>query len=222
MNRIQTVVSAAVIAAMLVLSACQPKPVIKGGTGPLTEPAPDLKRDVSTDIAKIRVALKHVDEQTKSMPGRDEAEYRQLMTDALTELLIVLPAVHGSGSDGRVAINQTTIRSSRDMLQTDIIFYNGRLPGQLPLDADSASTVATALRAAADSLNEIAAQQFADQPAINATLKSLTAKLNEFDTTSGPMVRQVGKEAVILITDALQQMVDVQAARAGIKPTTQP
>jgi len=202
MKRFTTVVLAALITGMSVLSACQPKPT--PATRPaLTRPV-DLKQVVAGDISKTQARLNELRKRSEVMPGHDEAQYRALIGSAFGCLLDLLPAVHGTGPDGRVAINQTTISGSQNALRT------------LPPDADSAPTVATALRAATDSLNDIAAQQFADQADINATLKSLTTKLGEFDTTTGPMAKQVAKEAVILITDALQQMVDVQAARAGV------
>ena len=89
MNRIQMLASAAVVMSLLVLAACQPKPVLTARAGPADQTGPDLTRDLPNKIINTRAELNELGRLAKQCPGRDEAEYRELMRDALGNLLLI-------------------------------------------------------------------------------------------------------------------------------------
>ncbi len=209
----KTTSSAAAVGMALALAGCPsaPKPPPPQPVAvPVTRP--NIATDVVARVKQSRLVLEQFRFRAQQLPGHSRADHRRMMADSFTDLLALLPAIHGQISDGGFDQAIRVIRESHDRLVS------------LSPDSSAAPTVSTGLHSTLEALNSIYARQFMDQSGLSGQLDALSKKLADLDITPAALGEQAAAEATRQIGQILQEMSDTLAVRAGVAtgPTTAP
>ena len=161
---------------------------------PEPNPEPEVNKDAGVRNRDLGQKVAEFSSASREIPTNDEAGYRQAVGQVFADLSQILPLIQGPNAPGAFRQQMRILQSSRNQLAG----------GSADLSAEP--TIDSGLRAAYRALTSIQQESFNERPEVAKTLESLSAKINELDTTKGPFHRGTVKEAVALIGQAVQSM----------------
>jgi hypothetical protein len=168
-------------------------------------PQPEITADVRNRVAEL---VRWSDEYAAGalrLPGRNEQEDRQQVAGQFELLSQILPALNGPEMTGDFRQALRIVESTRAQLAG----------GSMELSAEP--TIDTGLRAAQRALAIVARRQFSDQAEVGQALDAMGQRLQELDTTAGPLHRLVAGQAFRSSADAVGQMVNALDQRLNDK-----
>jgi hypothetical protein len=157
---------------------------------------------------RVRETSAKADEYKKgaaSLPGSNAQADRQLTTRQFEMLAQLLPLLSSSEMTGELRQQAQIVESTRKLL------------AGASMDLSTEPAVATGLRAAHGALASIARDRFAEVPEIAKSLDQMQFHVNELDSESGPMHRQVSAQAFARSADAVGKMAEIYDQRINEK-----
>jgi hypothetical protein len=183
---------------------CQPAQQAPTQTEVKQAPENDVVEGATRRVNDMAAPIESLRQTSMQLPGKSESEQRTLMEDCFGNIAAILPLLEGPNPTGGFRQQVMLVEGAKANLQS------------LGPELSSDPTIASGLRAAYNALGSISAEEFTDQPDIFKTIASLGAKLDQLDTTQGPMAPQVEEEATRLIADTMEQMHAVLKQRLGV------
>jgi hypothetical protein len=195
----------------LILGGCASQSPATRPSASATQPADaEGMVDVAAWLGGLQENSQRLTQLSADLPGRSDAEHRQLMVAVFGDLGDALPALHGPEKSGAFDEQLRAIDSARRQLA-----------------AGSANrvfepTIDYGLRAAAHALNDIQRANFSDRGDLTPMLDQLQRNLDQLDLQQGPIHRVIEADAVGDLAKTVQAMTAAIQARMGTPPTTGP
>ena len=157
-------------------------------------PQPQLATDARQRAQTLQQLVDQYAAGAAKLPGSNEQQDRQQVSDQFGLLAQILPLLNGPDQPGDFAQQMRIIESSRSQLASG------------SMDLSSEPTVDTGLRAAQRALASLHRRKFAEQADVAGQIDAMRATVQELDTVSGPIHRQVAAESFQRSADAIKSM----------------
>jgi hypothetical protein len=185
-------------------------------------PPPPIAADSQTNVpadpqaraTDLSAAADRFGDTVRRLPGKSEAEHREVVRQALGELGRILPLLAGPDPGGAFEQRTRTIESART-----------RLGGDSTTTAAVEPAIDEGLRAAAGALRDVARAKYAGHQQIAQSLDELDKTVAELDVARGGPHRAVVTDAFRQTADVIHAMSDALAASKpapAAGPTTRP
>jgi hypothetical protein len=182
---------------------------------PEPNPQPQLATDARARAQTLQSLVDQYAANAAKLPGPNEQQDRQQVSDEFGLLAQILPLLNGPDQPGDFAQQMRIIESSRSQLASG------------SMDLSSEPTVDTGLRAAQRALASLQRRMFPEQAEIASQVDAMRATVQELDTVSGPIHRQVAGQSFQRSADVVKSMSQALNQRfsegaAGSKPEAAP
>jgi hypothetical protein len=185
---------ASLLAATLFVGCSAKKQTTLAPPPPEPNPQPQLATDARQRAQTLQSLVDQYAASAAKLPGSNEQQDRQQVSDQFGLLAQILPLLNGPDQPGDFAQQMRIIESSRSQLASG------------SMDLSSEPTVDTGLRAAQRALSSLQRRMFSDHAEISGQIDAMRATVQELDTVSGPIHRQVAAESFQRSADAIKSM----------------
>lgn len=202
--------SCGAIGAGVLLTGCAPKQKPTLVTPPrVANPQPKAATDLNVRVSELSGASGQLANDSKQLPGRDDAEHRRIMSRVFDDLLKALPLLGDPQQNRVLRMQMSSIQNSRAQLQY----------GSTDLSVEP--SINTALRSAAAALGDISHAHYYDQTALGPMFDKLSAQINRLDLDHGPLHQLDVAEAVDQLSKVVTHMAAALTDRVKSTAATQ-
>jgi hypothetical protein len=170
---------------------------------PEINPPPRVEESAEVRVDELGERARQFEQTAQRLPGRSEAEHRQLAQQAFADLSQILPILFGPHPTGVQRQQLRVVENARTQLASD-----GRGLAPEP-------TIDTGLRAARDALAGVGRGGYYDAPDVAKTLDRLDRLVSDLDAVRGNRHQVVVTQVVELMSEAVNQMAKVLNERLG-------
>lgn len=212
---IRTRALAPLLAATLFVGCAPKKQTTLEAPPPEPNPQPQLATDARARAQTLGSLVEQYAAGAGKLPGPNEQQDRQQVSEQFGLLAQILPLLNGPDQPGDFAQQMRIIESSRSQLSSG------------SMDLSSEPTVDTGLRAAQRALASLQRRMFPEQAEIASQVDAMRATVQELDTVSGAIHRQVAGQSFQRSADAIKSMSQALNQRfsegaTGNKPAPSP
>ena len=170
---------------------------------PEINPPPRVEASAEVRVDELGERAQQFAQTAERLPGRTEAEHRQLAQQAFADLSQILPILFGPHPTGVQRQQLRVVENARTQLASD-----GRGLAPEP-------TIDTGLRAARDALAGVGRGGYYDAPDVAKSLDRLDRAVSDLDAVRGNRHQVVVTQVVELMSEAVNQMAKVLGERLG-------
>jgi len=198
MNGIQTCTLSLITVALIASAGCAKHNPTRASTGAAN---PDLQRTASERISDTQRNIQSLRQTVSAMPGRNDAEDRKLIAQALTQTASALSAIEGERPGGSFRQQLRIMQSARGQLE--------RMSSTVPAEPVEDS----AIRAAYNAMVSLRDGRFAGNSQISKAVNDVGQQVSQLDSVRGPLHSLVVAQTFNSIADGLSKMSDVLEGR---------
>ncbi|HZL35337.1 MAG TPA: hypothetical protein VFC78_08505 [Tepidisphaeraceae bacterium] len=200
------------LAASLLIGGCGPKkqPTMVKPPPRIANPRPKSATDLSVRVSELSQASKALADDSKQLPGSDDASHRKIMGRVFDDLLKILPLLDNPRQNRLLAMQMSSIQNSRSQIQ-----YGSASLAMEP-------SINTGLRSAAAALADLSHADYYDQATLGPILDKLSAQIDRLDLDHGPLHMVDVADAVDLVNQAAGKMAAALGERVALDSSTRP